>query len=60
MGSMDFCLMLLEEADVAMAPGAAFGEGGDGHVRMAIVENEHRLRQAVRQIGRVLRRHRAG
>jgi alanine-synthesizing transaminase len=55
MGSVDFCLKLLEEADVAIAPGAAFGEGGDGYVRMAIVENEHRLRQAVRQIGRVLR-----
>jgi alanine-synthesizing transaminase len=60
MGSVDFCLMLLEEANVAIAPGAAFGEGGDGFVRMAIVENTHRLRQAVRQIGRVLKRHRVG
>jgi len=59
MGSVDFCLMLLEEANVAIAPGAAFGEGGDGHVRMAIVENEQRLRQATRQIGRVLRDRRA-
>ncbi|MGD2175147.1 MAG: aminotransferase class I/II-fold pyridoxal phosphate-dependent enzyme [Candidatus Brocadiaceae bacterium] len=55
MGSVDFCFMLLEEADVAVAPGAAFGEGGDGFVRMALVENKQRLRQAVRQIGRVLR-----
>ncbi|MHC5035661.1 MAG: aminotransferase class I/II-fold pyridoxal phosphate-dependent enzyme [Planctomycetota bacterium] len=57
MGSVDFCLMLLEEANVAIAPGAAFGEGGDGFVRMAIVENKQRLRQAVRQIGRALRLH---
>ncbi len=55
MGSVDFCLKLLEEADVALAPGAAFGEAGEGHVRMAIVENRQRLRQAVRQIGRALR-----
>lgn len=59
MGSVDFCFMLLEEASVAVAPGAAFGEGGDGFVRMALVENKQRLRQAVRQIGRVLRLHRA-
>ncbi len=59
MGSVDFCMMLLEEADVAVAPGAAFGEGGDEFVRMAIVENKHRLRQAVRQIGRVLSAHRS-
>jgi alanine-synthesizing transaminase len=58
LGSVDFCFMLLEEADVAIAPGAAFGEAGDGHVRMAIVENKQRLQQAVRQIGRCLRRHR--
>ena len=54
MGSVEFCMMLLEEADVAVAPGAAFGDGGDGGVRMAIVENRQRLRQAVRQIGRAL------
>jgi alanine-synthesizing transaminase len=58
MGSVDFSLMLLEEADVAVAPGAAFGPDGDGFVRMAIVENKQRLRQAVRQIGRALRLHR--
>jgi len=55
MGSVEFSLMLLEEASVAVAPGAAFGEGGDGFVRMAIVENKQRLRQAVRQIGRLMR-----
>ncbi|MFO7958511.1 MAG: aminotransferase class I/II-fold pyridoxal phosphate-dependent enzyme [Candidatus Brocadiia bacterium] len=57
MGSVDFCFMLLEEANVAVAPGAAFGEGGDGFVRMALVENKQRLQQAVRQIGRCLRAH---
>ncbi len=56
MGSVELCFMLLEEADVAVAPGAAFGERGEGFVRMALVENRQRLRQAVRQIGRVLRR----
>ena len=59
MGSVDFCLMLLEEADVAAAPGAAFGPGGDGFVRLAIVENRQRLQQAVRQIGRAFRTRRA-
>jgi len=57
MGSMGFALMLLQEANVAVAPGAAFGQGGDGFVRLAIVENKQRLRQAVRQIGRALRSH---
>jgi alanine-synthesizing transaminase len=60
MGSVDFCFMLLEEANVAVAPGAAFGQRGDGFVRMAFVENRQRLRQAVRQIGRCLRGHREG
>ena len=55
MSSLDFSLLLLEQANVAVAPGQAFGEGGDGFVRMALVENEHRLRQAVRQIGRALK-----
>ena len=54
-GSTDeFCLAMVEEAEVAMTPGAAFGDLGEGYVRMALVENEHRLRQALRQMGRVL------
>jgi alanine-synthesizing transaminase len=53
-GSIDFSLRLLEEAEVALAPGRAFGENGEGHVRVALVENEHRLRQAMRQINRAL------
>jgi alanine-synthesizing transaminase len=54
MSSMAFATKLLEEADVAVSPGAGFGTAGEGHVRMALIENEARLRQAVRQIGRSL------
>jgi alanine-synthesizing transaminase len=55
MGSIDFAMKLLEEAEVAVSPGRGFGEAGEGYLRLALVENEHRLRQAVRQIGRCLR-----
>jgi len=54
MSSLDFSLLLLEQANVAVAPGEAFGPGGEKFVRMALVENEQRLKQAVRQIGRAL------
>jgi alanine-synthesizing transaminase len=54
MSSLDFSLMLLEKANVAVAPGEAFGKGGERYVRMALVENQLRLKQAVRQIGRAL------
>ncbi len=54
MSSMDFAMKLLTEGDVACAPGAAFGQAGEGFLRLALVENEQRLRQAVRQIGRCL------
>jgi alanine-synthesizing transaminase len=54
MGSMDFAMKLLEEAEVAVSPGRGFGEAGEGYLRLALVENEKRLRQAVRQIGRCL------
>ncbi|MHB1302819.1 MAG: LL-diaminopimelate aminotransferase [Acidiphilium sp.] len=50
LGSVDFSKLLLERAKVAVAPGIGFGEYGDGHVRIALVENTHRLRQAVRNI----------
>jgi len=53
-GSIEFTLRLLEEAEVAVAPGRAFGENGEGCVRIALVENELRLKQAVRQIDRAL------
>ena len=54
MTSFDFAMKLLKEADVAVSPGAGFGPAGEGYLRMALVENENRLRQAVRQIGRCL------
>jgi alanine-synthesizing transaminase len=57
--SMDFAMKLLEEAEVAVSPGRGFGEAGEGYLRLALVENEHRLRQAVRQIGRCLRSEKA-
>ncbi len=60
MGSVDFAMKLLEEAEVAVSPGRGFGDLGEGHLRLALVENEHRLRQAVRQIGRCLRTEKAG
>ena len=53
-GSIDFAMQLLEDAEVAISPGRAFGENGEGHVRIALVENELRLKQAVRQIDRAL------
>jgi alanine-synthesizing transaminase len=56
MGSLGFSKLLLEDAKVAVSPGVGFGPSGEGHVRFALVENEHRIRQAVRGIRRVLRR----
>jgi len=50
LGSVGFSKLLLARAKVAVAPGIGFGEHGDGHVRIALVENTHRLRQAVRNI----------
>ncbi len=56
MSTMDFAMMLLEKGDVAVSPGSGFGESGEGYLRMSLVENENRLRQAVRQIARCLER----
>jgi len=50
MGSLEFSKLLLEKAQVAVAPGIGFGEYGEGFVRLGLVENEHRTRQAVRNI----------
>jgi alanine-synthesizing transaminase len=50
LGSVGFSKLLLEKAHVAVAPGVGFGEHGDTHVRIALVENPHRLRQAIRNI----------
>jgi alanine-synthesizing transaminase len=55
MGSLEFSKRLLREAKVAVAPGIGFGESGEGFVRFALVENRHRIRQAVRGIRRFLR-----
>lgn len=50
LGSLEFSKMLLDGAQVAVAPGIGFGEHGDGHVRIGLVENVHRTRQAIRNI----------
>jgi alanine-synthesizing transaminase len=55
MGSLEFSKLLLREAKVAVSPGVGFGEGGDEYVRFALVENEHRTRQAVRGIRKSLK-----
>jgi len=55
LGSLEFSKRLLREAKVAVSPGIGFGESGEGFVRFALVENKHRIRQAVRGIRRFLR-----
>ena len=57
MGSLEFTKFLLDEAAVAVSPGIGFGEYGDGYVRFGLVENEHRTRQAIRNIRRLMRTH---
>ncbi|RAI39026.1 LL-diaminopimelate aminotransferase [Rhodoplanes roseus] len=54
LGSIEFATMLVEKAEVAVAPGVGFGEHGDGFVRIALVENEQRIRQAARNLRRFL------
>ena len=55
LGSLDFSKKLLQEARVAVSPGIGFGQYGDDHVRFALIENEHRTRQAIRGIRRMFR-----
>ena len=55
LGSLEFSKLLLEKALVAVSPGVGFGPMGEGHVRFALVENDHRIRQATRSIGQFLR-----
>jgi alanine-synthesizing transaminase len=50
MGSLEFSKLLLDKAKIAVSPGIGFGEGGDTFVRFSLVENEHRIRQAVRGV----------
>jgi alanine-synthesizing transaminase len=54
MNSLEFARFLIEEADVATSPGVGFGDGGDGHVRFALIENELRTHQAIRNLKRAL------
>ena len=56
MGSLEFSKMLLREAGVAVSPGIGFGDYGDEYVRIGLIENEQRIRQALRNIKRMLRR----
>ncbi|GIW43213.1 MAG: aminotransferase [Candidatus Binatia bacterium] len=56
LGSLEFAKFLLREAKVAVSPGIGFGEHGEGFVRFALIENEHRIRQAIRGIRRALER----
>ena len=60
LGSLEFSKQVLARARVAVAPGIGFGEHGDGHVRIALVENTHRLRQALRNIRAFLQTDNAG
>jgi alanine-synthesizing transaminase len=53
-GSLEFSKQLLAHAKVAVSPGLGFGEYGEGYVRIALVENEHRIRQAARNVKRFL------
>ena len=50
LGSVNFSKLLMKEASVAVSPGVGFGENGEGYVRMALVENEQRIRQAARNL----------
>src|SRR6202140_3880281 len=54
LGSVEFSTLLVEKAEVAVSPGVAFGEHGEGYLRIALVENEQRIRQAARNIRRFL------
>jgi alanine-synthesizing transaminase len=51
---VEFSKLLIEKADVAVSPGLGFGEYGEGFVRIALVENEHRIRQAARSLKKFL------
>ena len=54
LGSLEFSKLLIEKAQVAVSPGVGFGKYGDEHVRIAIVENEQRIRQAAKNLKRLL------
>ena len=50
LNSLEFSSLLIEKADLAVAPGVGFGEHGEGYLRLALVENEQRIRQAARNL----------
>ena len=54
LGSVEFASMLVKEAEVALSPGVGFGPGGEGYVRFALIENEQRIHQAIRNLRRTL------
>jgi alanine-synthesizing transaminase len=54
MGSLDFAKFLVQEAQVAVSPGMGFGPGGEGFVRFALIENEQRIKQGVRNLRKAL------
>jgi alanine-synthesizing transaminase len=54
LGSLEFSKLMIEKAEVAVAPGIGFGEQGEGFVRLALVENEQRIRQAARGFRRLM------
>jgi alanine-synthesizing transaminase len=56
MGSLEFAKKLLADAKVAVSPGVGFGDKGDTHVRFSLIENENRIRQAVRGIKEMFRK----
>jgi alanine-synthesizing transaminase len=55
LSSLDFSKILLEEADIAVSPGLGFGEFGEGYVRLSLVENEQRIRQAARNLRKLMK-----
>jgi alanine-synthesizing transaminase len=56
MGSIEFTKRLLDQAKIAVSPGIGFGDHGDDHVRIALIENENRLRQALRGVKEMFRK----
>jgi alanine-synthesizing transaminase len=56
MGSIEFTKRLMDQAKIAVSPGVGFGDYGDDHVRIALIENENRLRQALRGIREMFRK----
>ena len=54
MGSLEFSKLLIREAKVAVSPGIGFGQYGEGYIRFALVENNHRINQAIRGIKKIL------